>query len=403
MTEHQPYLFRELQAKPEDTVFDALCAAGRIELADAIRGLPVPEEVDCERLLRDQRVQGMLLGVAVGDSLGNSTEYRYDPESRYREFGTIVDHLPHANAGRLSDDAQMTFWTLERLLAKNAFGVDDVTGIFVDRMDHIVGMGRNTAEALKQHQQRLKRGESLVDQPPVQPDQGRGNGALMRFSPIVLPHLKTKNSAVWRDAALSSFVTHPHPTAMGAMLAMVHLLWRVLAMPTGATPPASWWLDEYLRFAGDFDRRAIDFPIPQDPVPKWFRGFEGTLCEFLDTRVRAAYRDRISVRDACSLDGFGSRADVVQTVPAVILVLMHHADSLPSAIVSAVNDTKDNDTVAAIVGAFVGALHGRSAIRARWLDGIRSYSLHAAERESMSDLEVMYRMSEDAEIRFCGA
>lgn len=37
------------------------------------------------------------------------------------------------------------------------------------------------------------------------------------------------------------------------------------------------------------------------------------------------------------------------------------------AIVRAVNDTFDNDTVGAIVGATVGALHGRQGLPERWL------------------------------------
>ncbi len=40
------------------------------------------------------------------------------------------------------------------------------------------------------------------------------------------------------------------------------------------------------------------------------------------------------------------------------------------AIIRAVNDTWDNDTTAAIVGAAVGALHGRSALPQRWIDGL---------------------------------
>ena len=36
----------------------------------------------------------------------------------------------------------------------------------------------------------------------------------------------------------------------------------------------------------------------------------------------------------------------------------------------AVNDTWDNDTVGAIVGAAVGALHGASALPRRWVDGL---------------------------------
>ncbi len=42
---------------------------------------------------------------------------------------------------------------------------------------------------------------------------------------------------------------------------------------------------------------------------------------------------------------------------------------LPSAR-RAAHDTKDNDTVAAIVGAAVGALHGAAAVPARWKDNL---------------------------------
>ncbi|HEU4630236.1 MAG TPA: ADP-ribosylglycohydrolase family protein, partial [Gemmatimonadaceae bacterium] len=35
-----------------------------------------------------------------------------------------------------------------------------------------------------------------------------------------------------------------------------------------------------------------------------------------------------------------------------------------------VNDTYDNDTIAAIVGAAVGALHGVDALPARWRTGL---------------------------------
>ena len=46
---------------------------------------------------------------------------------------------------------------------------------------------------------------------------------------------------------------------------------------------------------------------------------------------------------------------------------MRYAHDPEEAIIRAVNDTKDNDTIAAIVGAAVGALHGREKIPERWL------------------------------------
>jgi len=35
-----------------------------------------------------------------------------------------------------------------------------------------------------------------------------------------------------------------------------------------------------------------------------------------------------------------------------------------------VNDTMDNDTIAAIVGALVGTLHGRESVPRRWREGL---------------------------------
>lgn len=57
----------------------------------------------------------------------------------------------------------------------------------------------------------------------------------------------------------------------------------------------------------------------------------------------------------------------IETVPSVLYILMRHDDDLEEAIVRAVNDTWDNDTIAAIVRAGVGALHGRRRTPARWL------------------------------------
>ncbi len=62
----------------------------------------------------------------------------------------------------------------------------------------------------------------------------------------------------------------------------------------------------------------------------------------------------------------------METVPSALYILAMHGHDPEAAIVRAVNDTKDNDTVAAIVGAAVGALHGLAGLPPRWvkdLDG----------------------------------
>lgn len=94
----------------------------------------------------------------------------------------------------------------------------------------------------------------------------------------------------------------------------------------------------------------------------------GPLWSFLQTRLPAAHARGLSTRDAC--DSWYSGAYLLETVPSALYILMRHGHDAEEAIVRAVNDTRDNDTVAAIVGAAVGALHGRSALPARWIDGL---------------------------------
>ena len=51
------------------------------------------------------------------------------------------------------------------------------------------------------------------------------------------------------------------------------------------------------------------------------------------------------------------------------------------AIIRAVNDTKDNDSVAAIVGAAVGALYGSNCIPNRWIKGLTGRTRSDDDRE----------------------
>src|SRR5262245_4549373 len=68
------------------------------------------------------RVEGMLLGLAIGDALGNTSEGQL-PGQRRQKYGEIRHYMPNRYAenravGLPSDDSQMAFWTLECLLEK---------------------------------------------------------------------------------------------------------------------------------------------------------------------------------------------------------------------------------------------------------------------------------------------
>jgi ADP-ribosylglycohydrolase len=91
---------------------------------------------------------------------------------------------------------------------------------------------------------------------------------------------------------------------------------------------------------------------------------------------------------------WGSGAYLLETVPTVLYILERRAHTPQEAVLRAVNDTKDNDAIAAIVGAAMGALHGRKALKPEWLadltgrtgetDDGRIFELLAEARECWS-------------------
>ena len=96
--------------------------------------------------------------------------------------------------------------------------------------------------------------------------------------------------------------------------------------------------------------------------------FEGTVSEFVVQQLSGALHSGDSSVSVCNK--WHSGAYLLETVPSVIAILARYGHDPEHAIVRAVNDTRDNDTVAAIVGAAAGALHGEQALPLRWRNGL---------------------------------
>ncbi len=307
--------------------------------------------------LRWGRVEGMLLGLAVGDSLGNTTE-NMSPVERTRKYGEISSYLPNAYAanrrvGLPSDDTQLAYWTLEQLLMDDGLNLEHLADTFASR--HIYGIGRTVREFLRQFKD-LGRpwSESGIA--------SAGNGALMRIAPILLPHLRTPSNALWCDAVLASMLTHNDRGSNAACVAFVAMLWELLSLPS---PPAQgWWMSRYCEIAAELEGSTHFKPRHDNPIYQ----HDGPLWEFVEAAVSDALRRGLSTIEACN--GWYSGAYLLETVPCCIYILECHAADPEQAIIRAVNDTRDNDTVAAIVGAAVGALHGRDALPKAWVENL---------------------------------
>jgi ADP-ribosylglycohydrolase len=181
----------------------------------------------------------------------------------------------------------------------------------------------------------------------------------MRIAPMLVPHLQEPSPELWVDTALSASITHNDSASIAACVAFISILWELLGRTEASEP--QWWVDSYVRVAKELERREDYRPRGGD-----FPDYQGSLWRFVEEKVPAAFEQGLSTLEAC--ESWYSGAYLLETVPCVLYILMRHGDDPETAMVRAINDTRDNDTIAAIVGAAVGALHRREALPDRWVE-----------------------------------
>jgi ADP-ribosylglycohydrolase len=321
------------------------------------------------------RIRGMLLGLAIGDALGNTTE-SLPVQEREARYGEIRDYLPNSRSsghrvGLPSDDSQLAFWTLESLLACRGLDPDDLSTRFAAR--EIFGIGKSMQQFLRNREQGVASWYRYGAE-------SAGNGALMRIAPLVLLHPQGTSAALWLDVALASIVTHRDASSVASCVAFVDLLARLLRLP--APPTADWIIATFVAAV-----RQVCTDQPYRARSGRFVNRESSFPDYLEFVLGEAARHDWSTRQAC--DAWSSGAYLLETVPSVLWILACHAHDPEEAIVRAVNDTDDNDTVATLVGAAVGALHGKDALPVSWQHGLLG-------RTTADDNGRVFRLIEEA-------
>jgi len=324
-----------------------------------------------------RKVEGMLLGVAIGDSLGNTSE-SMRPSERREQYGEIRDYLLNRHIketkGIPSDDTQLTFWTLEQIITDGVFVPENVATRFTK--DRIFGIGKTVREFLRS----LEAGSPWYLAGP----KSAGNGTLMRIAPMLIPHLRKGGSDIWIDTAISAMLTHNDASSISACIAFIAMLWDLLDM--NQPPDREWWVNRFVEVAQD-----LEGDTHYTPRGGIFMDYCGPLWRFVQEKVPWAISESLSVLEAGQ--AWYSGAFLLETVPSVLHILALHGEDPEEAIIRAVNDTRDNDTIAAIVGAAVGALHGRDALPSRWIKNLSG-------RTSESDDGKVFDLIESARFRF---
>lgn len=292
---------------------------------------PIQRFTPAYRPLEQRRVQGGLDAFAMGDALGGPAESK-SPQQIRDLYGVVDDYLPHhgLSAPSITDDTQMMLDLWVSLFAHRTVNPIDLAERFPKTQ--LIGIGRATRAAFA----RLKAGASWLDAG----EPSAGNGAAMRAHPlgVVFDSL----SDVRLGALLQALPTHSDRSAIAGAMVVALMQWVCLRIaPCDLDVPA------LFRWVAD----AIDgFEVPlalrhRPEIHTTLREQMRWLAEHQITADEAAKR-------------FHNGAYVLETLPTALAIFAQHKDNVGRALLTAVRLGYDADTVAAIVGGWLGALLG---------------------------------------------
>ncbi|MBC7254677.1 MAG: ADP-ribosylglycohydrolase family protein [Chloroflexi bacterium] len=275
------------------------------------------------------RFRGCLLGLAVGDALGTTVEFR--PRGSFQPLTDMVGGGPfHLQPGQWTDDTSMALCLATSLLECGGFDARDQmerycrwaeegylssTGICFD-------IGGTVKRALNRYRHTGDPYAGSTD------PYSAGNGCIMRLAPIPMfffPDLE----AVERMAAESSRLTHGAQECLDACRLFGRMLCRALL----GEPKERILFGDSTSFTG---------------APK------------IVATAQGAYRNKAEAL----IRGSGY---VVESLEAALWCFWQ-TSRFAEAILMAANLGDDADTTAAICGQIAGAFYGASNIPAHWLE-----------------------------------
>ncbi len=266
-----------------------------------------------------------LAGLSVGDAFGAQFFAMQNRHLRLDEAAVPPAPWPW------TDDTEMACNLLDVLLRHGQVERDALAAAFADRYDPYRGYGPGTVVLLRA----LRNGESWRTAATAQfGGQGSmGNGAAMRVAPLGAYYAGDLERAAL-EAAASAVVTHAHPEAIAAAIAVAVAASHVTRNDASAL---------------------IEAVLSHTPPGKVHDG----------VRKAADLRGRTREEAAYEL-GNGSRVLGHDTVPFCVWVAVRHLTDYEQAVRSCVAVGGDIDTTAAITGGIVAAHTGAGGIPGAW-------------------------------------
>ena len=280
------------------------------------------------------RYRGCLLGLAAGDALGTTLEFR--PPGTFEPIDDMVGGGPFGlEPGQWTDDTSMALCLAESLIECRGFDAQDQMRRYVrwhgegylSSTGRCFDIGNTTYDALAEFR---RTGDPFVGS---ENPQAAGNGSLMRLAPVPMFFAANPGEAIDR-AAESSRTTHGAVEAIDACRYFAGLLVSAL---------------------GGADKDTLLEPNHTPVQGSWEQAP-------LTGRIATVAAGSFKRREPPAIRGTGY---VVETLEAALWAF-HRSKSFRDGALLAVNLGDDADTTGAIYGQIAGAYYGADGIPANW-------------------------------------
>ncbi|MCP5162237.1 MAG: ADP-ribosylglycohydrolase family protein [Hahellaceae bacterium] len=283
-----------------------------------------------KQISQKQRYLGCMLGLACGDAVGTTVEFR--ARGTFPEVTDMTGGGPFAlKKGEWTDDTSMALCLAHSLLARKGFDAVDQMNRYCNWMNYgymscngtCFDIGTTVQRALNQYQ--ITGNPLAGSADPF----SAGNGALMRLAPVPMYYLSSLGDTLLFSAE-SSRTTHAAPEAI-----------------------------DCAKLFGTQLRAALMGETKEKVL------FDAGYAPDTD-KVRTIAQGHYREKSDAEIVGSGY---VVASLEAA-LWCFDTTDSYEACVLKAVNLGDDADTTAAIAGQLAGAYYGVEAIPGKWLESL---------------------------------
>jgi ADP-ribosyl-[dinitrogen reductase] hydrolase len=313
------------------------------------------------------RIRGCLLAGAAGDALGAPVEFDAWPTIE-RTFGPrgITDYTDRGGfgLGAITDDTQMTLFTLEGLLRARDRGTDPVAEVRAAYLDWFATQGgavpHRTGDLVTDERLHARRAPGLTCLSALEAiaagktaaNDSKGCGGVMRVAPVALTAAPEESDrAVFTLAGELARLTHCHPSgwlSAGVFAVMVRCLLTTASVES-----------------------AVEVGLT-------------VLRENADEHDRAETEQALRAAVALARHGIPHPDDVERNLGggwtgesalAIAVCAALCAPDLREGVRIAVNHSGDSDSTGSLAGNLLGARDGVAAVPTEWLDRLECRDL----------------------------